>query len=114
MKKIITYTLVFFTITFVVIYFSMLIYKQEEKSKFNSSLELIVRETSHGWSYDIYRNEKILVKQDIIPVVLGKQYFKTKQDAKKIGLLVLKKIRNHEHPTITLNELDENNINYKK
>lgn len=114
MKKIITYTLVFFTITFVVIYFSMLIYKQEEKSKFNTSFELVVRETSLGWSYDIYKNEKIIVKQDIIPVVNGKQYFKTKKDAKKIGLLVLNKLKSSKNPIITLEELENSDIHYKK
>ncbi len=51
MKKIITYTLVFFTITLVVVYFSVLIYKQEEMSKFNNSLELVIRQTEYGWSY---------------------------------------------------------------
>lgn len=114
MKKIITYALVFFTITFVVIYLSMLIYKREEKSKFNTSLELVVRETSFGWSYDIYKNKKIIVQQDIIPVVPGKQYFKTKQDAKKIGLLVLNKLKSNKSPIITLEELEESDINYKK
>tara|TARA_R110000796_G_C14570566_1_gene435713 strand:- start:11914 stop:12192 length:279 start_codon:yes stop_codon:yes gene_type:complete len=92
----------------------MLLYKQKEMSKFNTPIELVVKETKYGWSYEVFEGDKILVRQEIIPGVSGKQYFKTKQDAKKIGLLVLAKIRNHEHPIITLTELEENNINYKK
>src|SRR5690606_26463855 len=111
MKKLITYFLVFLTITIVVIYFSTYIYKQQgELSKFNTSFELVVKETEHGWNYEIYKDDKILVKQDIIPGATGKQYFKTKSDAKKIGLLVLTKIKNNERPNITLKELEDNII----
>ena len=114
MKKIITYILVFFTITLVATYFSSLIYKQEEMRKLNTQLELVIRQTKYGWSYEIFKNETMLVKQDLIPGVSGKQYFKTKNDAKKIGLLVLSKLRNNQPPLIYAKDLEVNGINYKK
>lgn len=114
MKKIIIYLLVFLTITIVVISFSTYIYKQKEISKFKTTLKLVVNETKHGWNYEIYKGDIILVKQDIIPSVSGKQYFKTKNDAKKIGLLVLTKLKNNERPIITIKDIEDNKINCKK
>ncbi|MDE3741142.1 DUF4907 domain-containing protein [Maribacter polysaccharolyticus] len=113
MKRIITYILVFFTITIVVTYFSMLLYRQVEMNKSDSSLELIVKETEHGWGYEILEDNKIIVIQEIIPGVIGNQYFKTKKDAKKIGLLVLTKLKNNKRPIITAEDLEENRIEYK-
>ncbi len=77
-------------------------------------LGLVVRENSTGWSYEIYENDSILIKQEIIPGVSGMQSFETKNDAKKIGKLVLMKLKNQEQPTITLKELEDNNINFTK
>ncbi|WP_417873578.1 DUF4907 domain-containing protein [Xanthomarina gelatinilytica] len=114
MKNIITYIIIFLTITFVVIYLSLCFYKQKEITRFGTHLELVLKETPDGWCYEIYKNDKIFIKQDIIPVVSGNQIFKSKEDAKKIGVLVLNKLKNHESPTITLEDLENNNIYYKK
>ena len=114
MKKLITYFLVFLAITIVVIYFSTFIYTQEENGKLKTPLELVVIEGNNGWGYEIHNSGIILVKQEIIPVVPGKQYFKTKNDAKKIGVLVLNKLKINEKPIITLKDLEEMDIVYNR
>lgn len=114
MKNIVRYFLIFLIITIAVIYCSIFFYEQDEKGIYNTQLELVVKENGTGWSYEIYDNNNILIKQEIIPGVSGKQYFATKNEAKKIGKLVLMKLRNHQQPTITVKELEDSKINFVK
>lgn len=59
-----------------------------------------------GWGYDITVNDSSTIHQDIIPGIPGRKGFATKEDAEKIGNLVLEKIINKKLPSVTLQELD--------
>ena len=58
-----------------------------------------------GWGYDILYNNKIIIHQPYVPGTDGKVTFRCKCSAKKIGHLVVKKLRNKHSPGITRDEL---------
>lgn len=62
--------------------------------------------SGEGWGYDISRKNIIYIHQPYIPAVEGQVPFKEKKSAKKTGKLVVKKIRNHESPAVTKEELE--------
>lgn len=86
-------------------------YKGYHKS---SNIRLTVIKLENGWGYDINNNQRILIHQPNIPAIQKSIPFNTKQDARKVGSLVLKKIESNKFPTITLRELDSLKIDYPK
>jgi hypothetical protein len=60
-----------------------------------------------GWGYDITANDTSLIHQDLIPGIAGRKGFATKEDAEKIGNLVLEKIKNKKMPTVSLQDLED-------
>jgi hypothetical protein len=64
-----------------------------------------------GWGYKIFVGNEIYINQPFIPGVPGKQYFKTEDDAHKVALLVVEKIKQHHlPPTVSGNELRQLHI----
>lgn len=78
----------------------------------DSKPKLEVFETEKGWGYLVKKNDHVFIYQDIIPAVPGNQSFSTKEDAEKIGQLVLKKINDGQHLSVTVNELDSLHVFY--
>lgn len=74
---------------------------------------LSVLKEKNGWYYEVSLNDKLLIKQLYIPAVKGNQYFRSKKDAKKVGELMIHKLKNKKTPTITYNDLKENNITFE-
>lgn len=71
----------------------------------------IVNSQNHTFGYDIYSNEKILIKQLTIPGLNGRDGFETKIDAEKIAQLVVDKIRNGKMPpSVTIEEMKNLNV----
>ena len=62
--------------------------------------------TPTGWGYTISQNNKIIIKQTIIPAVQNSNSFKSETDALKVGRLVLEKLENNLSPTVTKNDLN--------
>ncbi|MGQ7946361.1 DUF4907 domain-containing protein [Flavobacterium sp. WC2509] len=58
-----------------------------------------------GWGYQITNNDKIIIKQTIIPVIRNSKSFKTEKEALAVGQLVVKKLNANNSPTITKNDL---------
>lgn len=58
-----------------------------------------------GWGYTIAVNNKIVIKQTVIPTVSYQRSFKTEGDALKVGNLVLERIKQNLSPTIAKNDL---------
>ena len=66
-------------------------------------------QTSTGWGYDIIKDDKVYIHQEIIPAIEGFKSFSTKEEAEKVGNLVIQKIKNKEGgglPQVTREEID--------
>ena len=74
------------------------------------NIEVKTKQTNTGWGYDIYVKNKLFITQDIIPSIAGNKAFKTEIDAKKIGELMVLKMKQNQTPNITEQELDSCNI----
>lgn len=72
------------------------------------NVEFKTFQTNAGWGYEVYKNGKLFIRQDNIPGVEGYSVFKTEEDAKKVGALVVKKITEAKTdlPAITPREID--------
>ena len=67
----------------------------------------IISSENETFGYNILVNDKTIIHQPNIPAVSGNQGFQTREDAKKVGKLVIQKLRNKKFPpTITVDELD--------
>lgn len=71
----------------------------------NKNLELESLKTEKGWGYVIKENDKIIIKQSIIPVITNNRSFESENDALKVGQLVLQKLKNNNTPTVTKEDL---------
>lgn len=69
-------------------------------------LRLAPVQTQYGWGYQITINEKPFIHQDCIPAVPGYQPFRSKEDAMRVGELVIYKIRHQLSPAVNRRELD--------
>lgn len=61
--------------------------------------------TTSGWGYSIASNDRILIRQSIIPVINETKSFFTEKDALKVGNLVFDKLNKDLSPTVTKNDL---------
>jgi hypothetical protein len=58
------------------------------------SLAVVPFQLEHGgWGYKINIGAKTHIYQDIIPTIQGRHIFQTKEDAEKVGDLMVKKMR---------------------
>jgi hypothetical protein len=71
------------------------------------SLSLEVIRSGEGWGYDILKNNKIYIHQPYIPAIEGQFPFKDKKSARKTGKLVVKKLREHKLPSVSVDEVKE-------
>lgn len=73
----------------------------------NEGLNLVVMKNESGkWGYQITRDSKLLISQFQIPAVAGERYFQDSIDARKVGELVIKRIKeSNTFPSITLDDL---------
>lgn len=78
------------------------IFSREEKKL----LRLAPVQTQHGWGYRITINDQPFIHQDCIPALPGYQPFRNKNDAMRVGSLVMHKLRHHHSPAVTRSELD--------
>lgn len=81
--------------------FLMLLFACSKKDELN--LESI--KTPTGWGYVIKNNDKIVIKQSIIPTIESQKSFINEQEALKVGNLVLQKLKDKTSPTIKKKDL---------
>ena len=62
---------------------------------------------TNGYGYEILYEDKILVKQEVIPAIQGKRPFESEKDARLVADEVLKKITKKKAPFVTVAELNE-------
>ena len=66
-----------------------------------------------GWGYDIYVNDKRKLYQPHIPAINDLKGFQTKEEAEKVALLAIHKIKKASFPpAVTKEELDSLGVNY--
>ena len=70
-------------------------------------VKVVAVKTPLGWGYDIMAGDKIYIHQDYIPAIAGKQAFKTREDALRVGRCVIEKISRNQIPAITRKDLVE-------
>jgi len=71
-------------------------------------------EQNGGWGYRIVQDTTAFIEQQGIPGIPGRVPFKTKVEAESVASLVIEKLNQGTFPpTITTQELDSLNINYK-
>ncbi|OED40301.1 hypothetical protein AB832_03640 [Flavobacteriaceae bacterium (ex Bugula neritina AB1)] len=111
MKLILRYLFVCFVIALGVMLTTYAITPNQETSIY----EIQVKELSNkqGWYYEIYKEKKIIIKQESIPGISGFQNFKSERDAQKIAELVVQKLKHQITPSITPKELKICNIHFK-
>ncbi len=73
----------------------------------NSEYNMKTIQESDGWSYIILKDETPVIYQKYMPGIEGNIVFDSKRSAKRIGKLVLKKLKNHRSPYISQFELNE-------
>ena len=78
-----------------------------ERNPINTQYSLQVIQLDNGWGYEIITDNKVFILQKYIPVIPGNHLFENKNDAAKVGQLVLYKLQNNLSPTITLEDLNK-------
>ena len=71
-----------------------------------NNIEVKTKHMLQGWSYEIYVKDKIFISQDVIPSITGRKAFKTEDDAKKVGDLMVLKMKLNQIPDVSEHELD--------
>lgn len=71
----------------------------------------IINVMNQCYGYDIYIHGRMVIHQPVVPCQPGKNGFRRKEDARKVALLVIGKIRRGEMPpAITLQEMKRLNV----
>ena len=66
----------------------------------------IIHAPQHTYGYDVFAADRLMIHQTSAPALPGNVGFKTKEDATKVALLVIDKIRKGEMPpTISIDEM---------
>jgi len=66
----------------------------------------IIDAPKHTYCYDVFADGRLMIHQTSVPALPGNEGFKTKEDATKVALLVIEKIRKREMPpTISIDEM---------
>ena len=101
MKKIYTGLFILFLLIIGVSFFVSRTIKDD-----SNNLNVIVFKSEKGFGYSIEFENKILIKQEVIPSVQNNQAFCSYNDAEKVGLLVRNKLYHKENPKITSSDLN--------
>jgi hypothetical protein len=85
--------------------------KTNRKEK--ETFQLSVISVDSGFGYEILKNKQPFIRQTQIPAIQGSKVFKTEKDAKKIGELMVLKMKQNQIPNITELELVKKNSYFK-
>ena len=68
----------------------------------------IIDAPKHTYGYDVFADGRLMIHQTSVPALPGNEGFKTKEDATKVALLVIEKIKKGEMPpTISIDEMKQ-------
>ena len=91
--------------------FSKASFSNTDSSDPSFSMEVI--EVNGGYGYQISYNNHITIFQPFIPAISGKKPFMEKEDAKKVGKLVMRRMKTGENYTVTRHDLENLGIKIK-
>ncbi|GAB5400124.1 MAG: hypothetical protein Aureis2KO_17090 [Aureisphaera sp.] len=113
MEKNISYVRAVSIIFMVVVSLTLLAtnYLKDDETTYRS--EIAQLSDSPHWYYEIYENNKLIIKQKHIPGVKGLQGFQSQDEARKVASKVMEKLENGNFPTISPQELEELSITFK-
>ena len=68
----------------------------------------VIDALKHTYGYDVFADGRLMIHQPSAPALPGNEGFKTKEDASKVALLVIDKIKKGEMPpTISIGEMKQ-------
>jgi hypothetical protein len=68
----------------------------------------IIEAPKHTWCYDVFADGRLMIHQTSAPALPGNEGFQTKDDAIKVALLVIDKIKKGEMPpTVSIDEMKQ-------
>ena len=71
----------------------------------------IIDAPKHTYGYDVFADGRLMIQQTSAPALPGNEGFKTKEDATKVALVVIAKIKKGEMPpTISIDEMKQLNV----
>jgi hypothetical protein len=71
----------------------------------------IIDTPKQTYGYDVFADGRLMIHQTSAPALPGNEGFKTKEDATKVALLVIEKIKKGEMPpTISIDEMKKLNV----
>jgi hypothetical protein len=71
----------------------------------------IIDASKHTFCYDVFADGRLMIHQTSAPALPGNEAFKTKEDATKVALLVIEKIKKSQMPpTISIEEMKKLNV----
>jgi hypothetical protein len=71
----------------------------------------IIDAPKHTYGYDVFADGRLMIHQPSAPALPSNEGFKTKEDATKVALLVIDKIKKGEMPpTISIDEMKQLNV----
>ncbi|MEM0933172.1 MAG: DUF4907 domain-containing protein [Bacteroidota bacterium] len=77
------------------------------QNQLTDGLELSVTRLTddEGWRYSIYQGDRLLIRQEKLPLIQGNQRIPSEQIAQQLGTIVLQKLRKKKSPVIREEEL---------
>lgn len=58
-----------------------------------------------GWGYDIARGKQVYIHQPFMPAMEGEVPFSSRKAARKTARLVIRKLKDHKLPSVTIEEI---------
>lgn len=74
----------------------------------------IIRTEDNGYGYKIYEGKRAIIVQPFVPAVAGKNSFKTEQDARNVGNLVLARIKSGDDFSISKADLKQLGVSWQE
>ena len=88
---------------------SIIFFVYKKFIKTNETLQVKPFTTQQGWGYEIYKKDKRFIHQEIIPAIEGRKTFVSKEEAERVGELVITKMKDGKGgglPQVTVADID--------
>lgn len=83
-----------------------------QKQNYPEARSKVIQLGQMAWGYEIYLNDKLVIRQTQIPCIEGETPFSSFKDAHVIGELIVAKINKGQKVTVTKKELAESGIRF--